>query len=123
MRAQGLKRAFVIVLAVEAVGVFASVMLPPVSGVLMGGLLLGLTFMVITAYGLQLGREFAGPSPRRAFALMTAAFGTGQIVGPLAAGWIAEATGSFTAPSVLASAVLVVSILLMLPVLATERRG
>ncbi|WP_223568061.1 MFS transporter [Agrobacterium tumefaciens] len=123
LKSQGLKRAFVIVLALEAVGVFASVMLPPVPGVLAGGLLLGLTFMVITAYGLQLGREFAGPSPRRAFALMTAAFGTGQIVGPLAAGWIAEVTGSFTAPSILASAVLVVSILLMLPVLATERRS
>ncbi|HBT67940.1 MAG TPA: MFS transporter, partial [Agrobacterium sp.] len=122
LKSQGLKRAFVIVLALEAAGVFASVMLPPVPGVLAGGLLLGLTFMVITAYGLQLGREFAGPSPRRAFALMTAAFGTGQIVGPLAAGWIAEVTGSFTAPSILASAVLVASIFLMLPVLATERQ-
>lgn len=34
LKSQGLKRAFVIVLAVEAIGVFASVMLPPVPGVL-----------------------------------------------------------------------------------------
>lgn len=122
LKAQGLKRAFVIVLAVEAVGVLGSVMLPPVAGVLTGGLLLGLTFMVITAYGLQLGREFAAGSPRRAFAFMTAAFGTGQIIGPLAAGWIAELTGNFTAPSILAACVLTVSILLMLPVLAADAR-
>ncbi|NWJ26850.1 MFS transporter [Rhizobium sp. RM] len=122
LKAQGLKRAFVIVLAVEAVGVLGSVMLPPVAGVLTGGLLLGLTFMVITAYGLQLGREFAAGSPRRAFAFMTAAFGTGQIIGPLAAGWIAEATANFTAPSILATCILGVSILLMLPVLAADAR-
>jgi MFS family permease len=95
----------------------ASVTLPPVFGVLVGGLFLGLTFMVITAYGLQLGREFSAQSPRRAFAFMTAAFGTGQAIGPLVAGWVAQITGSFTAPTILAVIVLVCSILLMVPVL------
>ncbi|MBN7805879.1 MFS transporter [Agrobacterium rosae] len=117
LRAVGLKRAFVIALAVEAVGILASVTLPPVFGVLVGGLFLGLTFMVITAYGLQLGREFSAESPRRAFAFMTAAFGTGQIIGPLVAGWVAQMTGSFTAPTILAVIVLACSISLMVPVL------
>ena len=117
LRAVGLKRAFVIALAVQAVGVLASVTLPPVIGVMVGGLFLGLTFMVITAYGLQLGREFSAESPRRAFAFMTAAFGTGQIIGPLVAGWVAQATGSFTTPTLLAVMVLLCSIALMVPVL------
>ena len=38
---------------------------------------------------------------------MTAAFGLGQILGPAIGGWLADRTGSFVAPSLLAAAVLV----------------
>jgi hypothetical protein len=37
---------------------------------------------------------------------MTAAFGVGQIVGPLVAGWLAERTGSFALPTLVAAFVL-----------------
>ncbi|MCJ9674620.1 YbfB/YjiJ family MFS transporter, partial [Neorhizobium sp. SHOUNA12B] len=51
-----------------------------------------------------------------ALASATAAFGTGQIIGPLVAGWIAQGSGSFVAPTLLAAAALVVCVLLALPV-------
>lgn len=116
----GLGRAYIAALALQAVGVLGSVLLPPTAGALFGGLLLGATFMVVTAYGLQIGRKLSPDSPRRALAVMTAAFGTGQIVGPLVAGWAAEASGSFALPTELAAATLVVCVLLALPV---ARRG
>lgn len=116
LRLAGLRWTFVLTFAVEAIGVLASVMLPPVAGALIGGLLLGLTFMAITAYGLQLGRQFSPQSPRRAFSFMTAAFGTGQITGPLVAGWVAQATGSFTLPTILAAGALCIGMMLMFPV-------
>ncbi|MNL67678.1 hypothetical protein D3C87_1922880 [compost metagenome] len=48
---------------------------------------------------------------------MTAAFGIGQILGPLVAGWLAERTGSFSAPSLVAALVLLAAAGLILPVL------
>ncbi len=116
VRRLGLGKAYVVALAVEAVGVLGSVALPPVMGVIFGGLLLGATFITITAFGLQIGRKLSPASPRRALAFMTAAFGTGQIVGPLVAGWAAQASGSFTLPTVIAAGALVVCVLLALPV-------
>lgn len=112
----GHRWAFVLALAIEVVGVLASVLLPPVVGALTGGLLFGLTFMVVTAYGLQLGRQFSPLSPRRVFSFMTAAFGVGQITGPLVAGWVAQFTGNFTLPTILAAASLGVGMVLMVPV-------
>lgn len=108
-RRTGLVLAFVFASLVEGVGVLASVMLGSTSGPLLGGILLGFTFIPITAIGLQIGRRMALRAPRRAFALMTAAFGIGQILGPIVAGYTADVTGSFVAGSVAATVALLLS--------------
>ena len=105
----GLRPAFAAGCLIEALGVAASVALGGAAGPLLGGLLLGGTFIAITALGLQSGRMLAGPSPRKALAAMTAAFGTGQIVGPVVAGFVADSTGGFFWPSMLAALALAVS--------------
>jgi predicted MFS family arabinose efflux permease len=116
MRRFGLAAVFVAGLLIEAVGVLASVILPLPFAPLVGGVLLGATFLMITAYGLRIGRLLAPHSPRRALAFMTAAFGAGQILGPLVAGVMAERTGSFTAPTVVAALMLFAAALVVLPV-------
>lgn len=45
---------------------------------------------------------------------MMAAFGTGHVIGPVAAGVLADATGGFTAPSLAAAAALLVAAALVL---------
>jgi MFS family permease len=117
----GIGKAYLAAVALLAIGVLVSVTLPSTEGALVGGALLGATFMVVTAFGLQIGRSLAPQSPRRVFAFMTASFGVGQIAGPLIAGWLAQKSGSFTAPTLAAAAVLAAAILIALP-LAREGR-
>lgn len=105
----GLYAAYALACFVEVVGVTASVALGGYTGPLLGGLLLGGTFIAITALGLQAARQQAPRAPRQIFALMTASFGLGQIIGPIAAGLLAEASGNFFLASIVAAAMLVVS--------------
>jgi predicted MFS family arabinose efflux permease len=105
----GVARAYLAAILVEMVGVAVTVTLPFPASALIGGVLLGLTFIVITAYGLQLGRVLASESPRQVLALMTAAFGVGQILGPLGAGFLAARTGSYVLPSLAAAGILLLA--------------
>ncbi len=108
-RARGLRVAFAVGCLAEILGVLASVTISAPAGPLLGGVLLGGTFVACTAFGLQAARRLAGPSPRRVFAIMTASFGLGQILGPIAAGVVADRTGDFVLASFLAAAALMLA--------------
>ena len=98
----------------EAVGVALSVVYPTPAAIVVAAIFLGGTFMAITGIGLQIGRRLAVGAPQRIQALMTAAFGIGQVIGPLIAGHLRETMGSYLASSLAAAAALVVSAVLAL---------
>jgi cyanate permease len=86
----------------EAIGVSASVLwVSPVSLVI-SGMLLGGTFIALTALGLIGSRSFTTGDPRQVVGWMTAAFGAGQIIGPTFAGSLFDASGSFLSSSMTA---------------------
>ena len=107
-RRLGVVTAFALACVVEAVGVFASVAWPTIAGLFLAAALLGGTFMGLTALGLIAARNLVPGNPRRPLAILTAAFGLGQIVGPIVAGYGFDLTGSFYLPSLLAAAGLLV---------------
>lgn len=105
----GIFAAYAAASAVEAVGVAASVLVPNALGAAAAALFLGGTFMGLTALGLIGARSLSEADPRRVLALMTGAFGAGQIVGPSLGGMLFDRTGSFTAASLLAALALLVA--------------
>ncbi len=111
-RRLGIPGAFALAALAEALGVLASVIRPSESGILVAGVLLGSTFMGLTALGLIRGQELARGDPRRAIAALTGAFGAGQMVGPLLAGAVSDALGGFTVPSLAAAGALLLAAML-----------
>jgi predicted MFS family arabinose efflux permease len=109
----GIARAFACACLLQAAGVAASVLWIDAAGLLLAAALLGGTFMGQTALGLIRARQLASGDLRRTLAVMTAAFGLGQIVGPAFAGLVYDATGSLLAPSLTAVAALLVAAGLM----------
>ena len=107
-RRLGEQPAYALSCAIQAVGVALSVLAPNTAGAIAAALLLGGTYMGSTALGLTAARHLAA-QPRQALARMTAAFGLGQMIGPLFAGLVAGWTGSFLIPSLVAAAGLMVA--------------
>jgi cyanate permease len=105
----GILPTYAVACLLEAVGVAASVLWLSAPGVITAAILLGGTFIGLTALGFMAARTFAAGNLRRALAGMTAAFGLGQIIGPALAGYLHDLTGSFVLPSLLAVAALIAS--------------
>ena len=99
---------------VEAAGVALSVLSSEPAVVMAAAVLLGGTFMGITALGLMQARLLSRGDPRRSLALMTASFGLGQMLGPLAAGFSFERYGGFLPASLLAAGLLLAASVLFL---------
>jgi predicted MFS family arabinose efflux permease len=114
----GPMRAFAIACVVEAMGVIMSVDWVTTPGVAGAAVLLGGTFMGLTALGLMSGQALAGTQPQRVIGLMTGSFGAGQMIGPSVAGYLAQTTGSLRSPSWLAAGALLIAAALALPPLS-----
>lgn len=107
-------RSFALACLIEAAGVAMSVLLTSEWGILLSAGLLGGTFMGIASLGFVNATNLSTADPRRLFALMTAAFGLGQMIGPTFAGVVYDLSGSLLIPSLVAALALVVAAVLVL---------
>ena len=73
---------------VQALGIAASLWSPTLAGFAIGSLLLGLPFSALTFFSMQEVRRLRPATAASFIGLLTAAYGVGQIVGPLLVAWL-----------------------------------
>lgn len=106
---------------VMALGLLLPVVYPHILSIVAAAICVGGTFMIITMAGLKEAHQITSPQDTaRHIAVMTTAFATGQMVGPLFAGYIHALTHTFTAPLVSTSAALALTATMLMRREATE---
>lgn len=98
----------------QAIGVILTVIIPTAVGVYLGSVLFGGTFMGITTLGTMLGRKLRPQESSKAIGLMTVIYGAGQIVGAGGAGLLANHSGGFEVPTLVAGCVLLVGAVILI---------
>jgi MFS family permease len=81
---------------IQALGICLGIVFPTALGFGLGSALLGLPITAITLCAMREARRLRGESAAGLMGYATAAYGLGQIAGPLVAAPIAEHTGSFS---------------------------
>jgi MFS family permease len=119
-RGLGLRRALVLAHLTQAAGMA----LPSLSGsavaALAGAALFGSTFIGIVALAMSAGRALAPATPGRVVGTLTAGYGVGQIIGPIAAGALSQRLGDPRPAVLVAAGAVALGGLLLLP---RGRRG
>ncbi|CAE6784425.1 YbfB/YjiJ family MFS transporter [Paraburkholderia aspalathi] len=80
----------------QAAGIALGIVWPTAGGFSLGSILIGLPFTAITLFAMREARRLLGDEAAGLMGYATAAYGVGQIVGPLVAAPVAEHTGSFS---------------------------
>ncbi|WP_436023074.1 YbfB/YjiJ family MFS transporter [Trinickia sp. LjRoot230] len=91
----------------QAFGIALGIVFPNALGFAFGSVLIGLPFTAITLFAMREARRLRGERAAGLMGYATAAYGVGQIAGPLVAAPIAAHVGSFGPALWLAAAVLV----------------
>ncbi|QFZ85620.1 YbfB/YjiJ family MFS transporter [Variovorax paradoxus] len=108
--------------ALQALGVVFSVVWPTIAGFAVGSLLLGMPFTAITLFAMREARRLRGNAAAGLIGYATASYGVGQIIGPLFAAPLAQRTGSFELPLLVAAAALALGAVLFAVVWSKYRR-
>jgi MFS family permease len=95
----------------QALGIASGIVWPSAGGFALGSVLIGLPFTAITLFAMREARRLHGNDAAGLMGYATAAYGLGQIVGPLIAAPIAARTGSFSTALWLAAGALLVGAL------------
>ncbi len=101
---------------VMAFGLILPVIQPHIAAIMAAGICVGGTFMIITMMGMMEAHRLApADDVMRHIAVMTAAFASGQIIGPVFAGFVHDLSGSFTPVLLITAAPLLATAINLVP--------
>lgn len=107
----------------QAIGLAAGIVAPTAAGFAIGSILIGLPFTAITLFAMREARRLRGDHAAGLMGYATAAYGVGQIAGPLVAAPIAVHTGSFSPALWLAAGALLLGALGLVVVAAARPKA
>ena len=106
----------------QAIGIVLGIVWPTAGGFALGSVLIGLPFTAITLFAMREARRLHGDTAAGLMGYATAAYGLGQIIGPLVAAPVAAHTGSFSPALWLAAGALLLGAVALVAVAAMRRR-
>jgi len=107
-------KALTMAYALNIMGIIIPVLDGTLIGVAISGILFGATSIGIVSLMLTMVGKFFPTKPAKPMAQLTLSYGIAQVVAPALSGTIAEATGNYNMPLILAASVVSLGLILML---------
>jgi len=121
-RRTGDLNALILAAVLQIVGILLPVMVGGLTAALLGALLFGGTFIGMVSLVLSMAGRYYPTRPAKMMGKMTLSYGVAQIIGPAITGQLAVQLGSYNAGLYFAASVMVVGTLLLLVLIAIEKR-
>ena len=112
-RKTGVLKAIAIAFAINVIGIIIPAFSHSLAGVLLSGFFFGATFIGIVSLMLTMVGKFYPTKPAKPMGKLTLSYGLAQIVAPALSGMVAEATGNYSMPLILASVIMGIGTLLI----------
>jgi MFS family permease len=113
-RRTGQLKALLLAYAIQIVGIILPALDASLSTIMISGALYGATFIGIVSLMLTMAGRFFPTRPAKPMGKLTLSYGAAQVVAPAVSGMMAEATGNYNGPLFIASAVMLVGMVLLL---------
>ena len=105
-RKTGVLKAITIAFAINIIGIVIPAFNHSLTGVLISGFFFGATFIGIVSLMLTMVGKFYPTKPAKPMGRLTLSYGVAQIVAPAISGVVAETTGNYTMPLIMASVIM-----------------
>ena len=106
-------KALFVAYGINIIGIIIPAFDSSLTGVLLSGFLFGATFIGIVSLMLTMVGKFFPTKPAKPMGKLTLSYGVAQIIAPAMSGVIAESTGNYNMPLILAAIVMGVGMLLL----------
>lgn len=119
-RKVGQLKALMLAYVLQTIGIVLPALDTSLVTVIISGALYGATFIGIVSLMLTMVGRFFPTRPAKPMAKLTLSYGVAQVVAPALSGIMAEATGNYNGPLFIASAIMLIGVVLLLVLQATD---